>query len=244
MDFGAFVRYWSLTLAVFVFYLFAIVVASLDVFADLAEAARKRRAERKPAVLDPNPMASRTIAQTIFPGPGQQLEGRREWVARLAEDLVRRVNPRPPVQTLVLEDSKGHPLVHFSNGQRLETYRVDRTTVDAAMTGDASRLAEVAERLRGHLTADFLGKEDARPARTTELAREAKPAAAKTEAAAAGAPVADAAASETAGPAPAAVADAPAADVESLSREERLAAARTKAEALRAARLAQKPPSE
>ena len=229
MDFGAFLRYWALTLAVFVFYIFAIVVASLDVFADLAETARKRRAERKPAVLDPNPLASRTIAQTIFPGPGQQLDGMRGWVAHLAEDLVRQVNPRPPVQTLVLEDSKGHPFVHFSNGQRLETYRLDRAMVDAAMTGDAARMAEVSERLRGHLTADFLGREDARPARTTELARETKPAAAKAEAAA---------------PAPAAVTGEPAADLESLSREERLAAARAKAEALRAARQAQKPPAE
>lgn len=232
MDFGAFLRYWSLTLAVFVFYLFAIVVASLDVFAELAEAARKRRAERKPAVLDPNPLASRTVAQTIFPGPGQQREGMREWVARLAEDLVRRVNPRPPVHTLVLEDSKGHPFVHFSNGERLETYRLDRAMVEAAMAGDAARLAEVSERLRGHLTADFLGREDARPARTTELARETKPAAAPVAAA----------------PAPAAVtaepAAEPAAGVESLSREERLAAARAKAEALRAARQAQKPPAE
>jgi hypothetical protein len=244
MEFDAFLRYWSLTLAVFVFYIFAIVVALLDVFADLAEAARKRRAERKAAAGDPNPLASRSIAQTIFPGPGQRLEGRRAWVARLVEDLVRSLTPRPPVRTLVLEDSKGHPVVHFSDGRRLETYRLDRDAVDAAMAGDGARLAEVTERLRGHLIADFLGREEARPPRTTELAREAKPAGAKAEAAlpSAGAPVT--AHAPAAPPGPAAVAGTPAADPESLSREERLAAARAKAEALRAARQAQKPPAE
>lgn len=234
MDLNAFLRYWALTLAVFVFYLFAIVVASLDVFADLAEAARKRRAQRKPTVLDPNPMASRSVAGTIFPGPGQQPDGRREWVARLVEDLVRQIEPRPPVQTLVLEDSKGHFLVHFSGGQRLETYRVDRSVVEAAMAGETGRMAELTARLRGHLVADFLGDESARPARTTELAREAKPAPAPSPAAP----------SPTAPTVPSAPAPPGPADVESMSREERLAAARAKAEALRAARQAQKPPTD
>jgi hypothetical protein len=259
MDFEAFLRYWALTLAVFVFYIFALVVASLDVFANVAETARKRRGERKPIVLDPNPLAGKSIAKTIFPGPGQQLDERRAWVARLAEEIVRKVNPSPPVETLVLEDSKGHPLVHFSNGTRLETYRFDHAHIEAAMAGDASRVAEVSERLTLLLMADFLGKEEVRPPRTTELAREtaAKPAAAKaaaapmtaapdslaasTGAAAEAEPSQKTPAEPKAAAAPGTPAAQPASDPESMSREERLAAARAKAEALRAARQAQKP---
>ncbi|MDR7496701.1 MAG: hypothetical protein QN174_07065, partial [Armatimonadota bacterium] len=185
MDFGAFLRYWALTFAVFVFYIFAFIVASLDTFASASEAAKKRRAERKPSALDPNPLAGRSVAATIFPGPGQVAEGKREWVARVAEDLVRRLGPSPPVSVLVLEDSKGHPLVHFSNGTRLESYRLDRDIVAAAMAGDQARLSEVAAVLQRHLAADFLGREQVRPPRTTELAREA---AAKTPAARPAAP--------------------------------------------------------
>lgn len=246
-----FLRYWSLTLAVFVFYLFAFLVAALDVFVAASEAARKKHAERKPAALDPNPLRGQTVAKTILPGPGQQLDAKREWVARLANDIVRRINPTPPVQALVLEDSKGHPLVHFSNGKRLESYRVDRALVDAAMAGDTSRVAEVSDLLTRHLTADFLGTEDARPPRTTELAREAG---AKSSAASA-APAAPAEAGATSSmpavpasapassAAPPAAPAAPGADTESMSREERLAAARAKAEALRAARLPKPPAS-
>lgn len=245
MDFGAFLRYWALTFAVFVFYIFALAVASLDVFANLAETARKRRGERKPIVLDPNPLAGKSIAETIFPGPGQQLDDKREWVARLADEIVRKVNPNPPVETLVLEDSKGHPLVHFSNGTRLETYRFDRAHIEAAMAGDTPRVAEVADRLTRHLMADFLGKEDVRPPRTTELAREAaaKPAPVKAQdaqAAAAAAPEAPAEPKPAAAP-PEKPAAQPAGDPEAMSREERLAAARARAEALRVARQATKP---
>ncbi|MDR7420112.1 MAG: hypothetical protein QN178_14505 [Armatimonadota bacterium] len=262
MDFGAFLRYWALTFAVFVFYFFALIVASLDVLEGLRETARKRRADRKPIVLDPNPLVAKNVAETVFPGPGQRIEGRREWVARTVDEIVRKVNPQPPVKVLVLEDSKGHPLVHFSNGSRLESYRFDRDLVDAAMAGNAAKVTEVVDRLTRHLTADFLGREDVRPPRTTELAREAAPkataatqAAAPASAAAAAvppAPVSQAGAtpaSQRATPAPATPvpgASAPAAsgpDPESMSREERLAAARAKAEALRAARQAQKPPS-
>jgi predicted Zn-dependent protease len=244
MDAGAFLRYWALTFAVFVFYVFALIVASLDTVESLRETVRKRRAERKPIVLDPNPLASRTVAGTILPGPGQVIAGKQEWVARLAEEIVRRVNPHPPVRTLVLEDSKGHPVVHFSNGTRLETYRFDRDQVESAVAGDAARVREVAERLERHLIADFLGREDARPPRATELTREAAAkAAAKAEPAAAAA-AADPAPAPAASAVPADPAPAPAAaDPESMSREERLAAARAKAEALRAARQAQKPPS-
>jgi hypothetical protein len=243
-------RYWSLTLAVFTFYLFAVLVALADVLDGLREAARKKRAATKPAVLELNPMAGRTIAQTVFPGPGQQLDAKREWVAGLAGDIVRSVSPS--VKILVLEDSKGHPLVHFSDGTRLETYRVDRPLVEAAMAGDTARVAEVKDLLTRHLMADFLGKESERPTRTTELAREAG---AKPAPAAAARPAGPAAGAQTApvsvapaGPAaptptpPAPSAPAAPANEADMSREDRIAAARARADALRAQRQQNKPP--
>jgi hypothetical protein len=135
------------------------------------------------------------------------------------------------VQVLVLEDSKGHPMVHFSNGTRLETYRVDRTLVENAMKGEATKIIELADLLTRHLTADFLGREDVRPPRTTELARDTKPAGTATV------PKAPAAAAVPVQPAAAAPAapGTPAKDIESMSREERLALAKAKAEAMRAA---------
>lgn len=223
MDLGGLLRYWSLTVAVFIFYVFAILVASLDAFDELLESARKRRAQRRPAVLDPNPLADRSVAATILPGPGQRLDARRQLVAGMAGEIVGRLGLGRKVQTLVLEDSKGHALVHFTSGTRLETYRVDRAVVDAAIAGDASKAAAIAGLLERHLAADFLGREDMRPLRTTELAREAgaKP---------------PAEAPARAGP------SAPAPDPDKMSREERLAAARAKAEALKAARQPGKPP--
>jgi hypothetical protein len=213
-------RYWSLTWAVFVFWGFAILVAGLDVVNSAREAAKKKRAEQKPQPkLDPNPLTAMSVAETVMRGPGQKLDAKREWVLRMATDIVKQVNPTPPVQTLVLEDSKGHPIVHFSNGTRLESYRVDRTLLEGAMKGEVTKIIELADMLKRHLTADFLGREDVRPARTTELARDAKPAAAAPAAA----------------PAAASAPAAPAKDPESMSREERLAVAKAKAEALRAA---------
>lgn len=235
MDFNAFLRYWSLTLAVFVFYVFAVLVASLDVVGELAAAGRKKR-ETSGARLDPNPLVGRSVAQTLLPGPGQQLDAKRGWVAGLAKTITDRLGPT--IRTVVLEDSKGHPLVHFSDGKKVETYRVDRTLVESAMAGDTTKVAEVTDLLTRHLMADFLGMESNRPPRVTELAREAasKQASAATpatEALPAIRPAPSAPASTPEAPA------APAAGAE-LSREERLAAARAKAEQLRRERL--KPP--
>ncbi len=234
MDLNAFLRYWSLTLAVFVFYVFAVLVASLEVVGELAAAGRKKR-ETSGARLDPNPLVGRSVAQTLLPGPGQQLDAKRGWVAGLAKTITDRLGPT--IRTVVLEDSKGHPLVHFSDGKKVETYRVDRTLVESAMAGDTSKVAEVTDLLTRHLMADFLGMESNRPPRVTELAREAasKQASAATPATEALPAIRPAPATQSTPEAP----SAPAAGAE-LSREERLAAARAKAEQLRRERL--KPP--
>ena len=228
MDLKPILRYWSLTFAVFVFYLFAMLVAAMDVFEELAESARKRRAAAKGPVLDPNPLAGKSVAETLLPGPGQRLDAKREWVANLAKALVTRLGAEQRIRTVVLEDSKGHPFVHFSDGKRVETYRVDRTLVEAAMAGDTAKVEDVKELLARHVSADFLGMESIRPPRTTELARETAP---KGGAAPAASPT----------PVAPVTPAAPSGEVQ-LSREERLAAARAKAEALKKAR-EQNPPS-
>ncbi len=235
MDLNAFLRYWSLTFAVFVFYLFASLVAGMDIANELAEAARKKRASAKGSGLDPNPLAGKSVAQTLLPGPGQRLDAKREWVASLAKEIVARLGAEQRMKIVVLEDSKGHPLVHFSDGKRMETYRVERALVEGAMAGDTAKVDEAKEMLTRHLSADFLGMESVRPPRTTELARETAP---KT-----GAPLTPATPATPAAQAPAAPGAAPSGEAQ-MSREERLAAARAKAEALKKARESQTPPSE
>ncbi len=172
-----FLRYWSLTLAVFVIYLFAFLAAIVDVVVDLQEQVRKKRATASSPAgprLDPNPLRGKTVAQT-FQSPGQRMDAKRQWVydhvATVLHDL------GIPARALVLEDSKGHPFIQVSDGRRLVTYRVNREAVERGRAGEASRIHEIRDYLRRHLAADFLGQEEARPPRTTELAREAKPAA-------------------------------------------------------------------
>lgn len=254
LDLSGFLRYWSLTLAVFVFYVFATIVASLDIVGEVREAIRKKRASQRGPALDPNPLRGQTVAATMLSGPGQQPDAKREWVRRTALEIAERLNAR--VQVLALEDSKGHPLVHFNDGKRVHTYRIDRQVVEAAMGGDTAKIAQVSDLLTRHLIADFLGLEETRPPQTTELAREA---ASKPAPAAAVRPAPTAAPAKPAEPATPATAPttaepaaesapssqpAPKAPGAEMSREERLAAARAKAEELKArARQQGKPPA-
>jgi len=77
------------------------------------------------------------------------------------------------VRILVLEDSKNHPFIHFHDGRQLKTYRVDKTWVAEARAGNAEREAQIRDLIERYLAADFLGMQEMRPKRTTELAREA-----------------------------------------------------------------------
>ncbi len=180
-----FLRYWSLTLAVFMFYLFMFLAAIVDVAIDVREQIRKKRAAAKPRTgpaLDPNPLKEKTVAQT-FSSPGQLLDAKRQWV----RDHVAVVLTDLGIggQVLVLEDSMHHPFIQVSDGTRLRAYRVSKEAVDAGRGGDMRKIEEIKNYLRGHLAADFLGQEDKRPPVTTELAREAasKPAPARPAAA-------------------------------------------------------------
>lgn len=170
---GKFLAYWSLTFAVLFFYLFASMVAGLDVWDQIKEIVKKRRSQIKSAGMptDPNPLAGQTIAATIGMGPGQQPDAARRWILDLATGVARKLNLN--VKILVLEDSKNHPFVHFHDGKQLKTYRVEKTWVAEARAGNAEREAQIRDLIERYLAADFLGMKDLRPKRTTELAREA-----------------------------------------------------------------------
>lgn len=173
-ELSQFLRYWSLTFAVFLFFLYATVVAGLDVFDQLMETVQKRRPQLKAQgpLPDPNPLTGKTIAQTLGGGPGQRPDAKRQWLL----DLMKQVANQSGLGTLdivVLEDSKEHPLVHFNDGKTLRSYRVDKTWVAEARAGNASRVDQIRDLISRYLAADFLGQQDRRPPRTTELAKEA-----------------------------------------------------------------------
>jgi hypothetical protein len=176
-----FFTYWSLTFAVFIIYVFAMAVAGMDVWADLMERVRKRRADR-PGVRGRvgSPLVGKSVASTLGIGPGQAPDAKRAWVRDRAQAAADKAGAK--VSIVVLEDSKEHPLVHFHDGTQLRSYRVDKTWVAEARGGNAERAREIEELLERYLASDFLGRHDQRPRRTTELAREATakaPAAAK-----------------------------------------------------------------
>ena len=176
-----FLRYWSLTLAVFVIYAFAFLAAIVDILMDAQEQVRKKRAAAQPVVgpvLDPNPHKGRTIAQT-FDSPGQQPDAKRQWVQDHVATVLNELGISARV--LVLEDSKAYPFIQISDGRRIVTYRVNKDAVTQGRAGDTQKIDEIRDYLRRHLAADFLGQEEMRPPQTTELAREAaaKPAPAR-----------------------------------------------------------------
>lgn len=168
-----FFRYWSLTFAVLFFFVFAFVVAGLDIWNDIMEMVRKRRSELVPKGpgLDPNPLKDKTVAGTLGMGPGQMPDEKRQWVLDRATEAAKKLGLS--LRIVVLEDSMKHPFVHFTDGKQLKTYRVDKTWVAEARAGNLKREQQVRELLERYLAADFLGRQELRPKRTTELAREA-----------------------------------------------------------------------
>lgn len=181
-----FLAYWSLTIAVVFFFLFAFAAAGLEVWDQIKENVRKRRAQIRSAgrPADLNPLAGQTIAETLRMGPGQRPDPTRQWILDLATAVAGKLHLS--VRILVLEDSKNHPFVHFHDGKQLKTYRVDKTWVAEARAGNAEREGQIRSLLERYLAADFMGMQEVRPKRTTELAREAATKAAPK--AAAGAP--------------------------------------------------------
>jgi hypothetical protein len=224
-----FLTYWSLTFAILIIWAFSVAVALADIKDDVLAKLRKQvgRARLRPV----NPLAGRSVAETLAP---PAMDEKERWVFHLVSAIA--IALKLPVGILVLQDSMDHYLVHFTQGKRLVTYRVDKAWVADGMAGKADQRERIAAAVEQYLRQEFLGQPIA------PKAAPAKPAAASPAAAAKpGAPAAP-----PAGPAPAAAAaagpGAPAQPAE-MSREERIAAARAKADAMRAQRAAGQPPS-
>jgi hypothetical protein len=132
------------------------------------------------------------------------------------------------VGILVLQDSMDHYLVHFTQGKRLTTYRVDKAWVADAMAGKADQRERIIAAVEQYLRQEFLGQ---------RITPKPAPAPAKSGTAAALAPT------PAGAPAPA-PASGSAQPGQEMSREERIAAAKAKAEAIKAQRAAGgQPPS-
>ena len=173
LELKRFFTYWSLTFAVLIFYTLAALVAGLDIWEHIMDNVRKRRAQLKPTgpLLDPNPLKGKNVAGTIGMGPGQRPNEKRQWVLDRATEVAKHLKLN--VGILVLEDNKEHPLVQITDGKALKAYRVDKTWVAEARAGNAERERQIKDLLERYMASDFLGIEDVRPKRTTELAREA-----------------------------------------------------------------------
>ncbi|MHB8733014.1 MAG: hypothetical protein ACYDAB_14640 [bacterium] len=227
-----FLTYWSLAFAVFFIWIVSIAVALADVKDELLDKIHKQWVARGKARLRPaNPLAGLSVAETL---PSSARTEVQEWVygevSRIANSL------GLSVKIVVLQDSMDHFLVHFAQGRRLVTYRVDKAWVADARSGKTDQLERIRRAVEQYLRVEFLGEKPAPPPAAAPAAP-AAPAATPvgTGAPAAAAPgVAPAAATSPTAPAP-----APGAE---MSREERIAAAKAKAEAIKAQRDGAKSP--
>ena len=224
MTLSKFLVYWSLTFAILFIWAFSVATAMADVKDDLLANIRKRvgRARLRPI----DPLAGRSVAETLAP---TAMDEKERWVFHLVSAMA--IALRLQVGILVLQDSMDHYLVHFTQGKRLVTYRVDKAWVADAMAGKADQRERISAAVEQYLRQEFLGQ--AIPAKTAPAP--AKPAAAGA-AAAAPKPTGAAAPAASVGPAQSGQAE--------MSREERIAAAKAKAEAIRAQRAAGGQPPE
>jgi hypothetical protein len=220
MTLTKFLTYWSLTFAILFIWGFSVVVALADVKDDMLAKIRKQVARTR---LRPvNPLAGRTTAETLAP---TAMDDKERWVFHLVSGIA--IALRLQVGILVLQDSMDHYLVHFTQGKRLTTYRVDKAWVADAMAGKADQRERIIAAVEQYLRQEFLGQ---------RIAPKTAPAKPATTAGPAAAPPAG-------GPAPAPSAGPPPPGQE-MSREERIAAAKAKAEAIKAQRAAGgQPPS-
>lgn len=224
-----FLTYWSLSFAIFVIWIFSIAVALADVKDELIDKVNKQWVARGKARLRPtNPLAGQSVAETL---PGSARTEAQEWVfgevSRIAASL------RLPVKIVVLQDSMDHFLVHFAQGPRLVTYRVDKAWVADARGGKTEQLERIRRAVEQYLRAEFLGE---KPPATAAPGATAPPAA-KPPDGGPGAPSGvPAAGASQAAPGAGTSAPSAAGPPAEMSREEKIAAAKAKAEAMKAQR--------
>jgi hypothetical protein len=235
-----FLTYWSLTFAILLIWGFSIAVALADVKDELLEKIRKQvgRARLRPI----DPLAGQSVAETLAPSA---MDERERWVFHLVSEIA--IALKLNVKVLVLQDSMGHYLVHFAQGKRLTSYRVDKAWVADAMAGKAEARERTYVAVDQYLRQEFLGQKippkmaPAAAAKTTAAAGTSpKPTSAPAAASGAAAPAKPA-------PEPGAAAGTPVAAAQpsgtgEMSREEKIAAAKAKAEAIKAQRAAGESP--
>jgi hypothetical protein len=220
-----FLTYWSLAFAVFFIWIVSIAVALADVKDELLDKIHKQWVARGKARLRPtNPLAGLSVAETLVAPARTESQ---DWVygevSRIAQSLGLSVG------IVVLQDSMDHFLVHFTQGARLVTYRVDKAWVADARAGKTDQLERIRRAVEQYLRVEFLGEKPPAPPAPAPAAKPAAPAAAGTPGPAAG------------GTAPSPAAPGSAAPAGEMSREEKIAAAKAKAEAMRAQRDGSKP---
>jgi len=235
MTLSKFLTYWSLTFAVLLIWIFSVGVAMADVKDELLASIHKQWAARAKSRLRPiDPLAGRSPAETLTP---RALDEKESWVLHLVSQIA--IALKLNVRILVIQDSQGHYLVHFAQGKRLESYRVDKTWVADAMAGKADQRERIFTAVEQCLRQEFLGEKPAPKPAVPAAPRPAAAGAATAPAAAKPAP--------TAGAQPGGAQSAPAAAPAGaeMSREEKIAAAKAKAEAIMAQRAAGgAPPSQ
>lgn len=222
MTLSKFLTYWSLTFAILFIWAFSVAVALADVKDDLLAKARKQigRARLRPV----NPLAGRSVAETLAP---TAMDEKERWVFHLVSAIA--IALRLQVGILVLQDSMGHYLVHFTQGKRMITYRVDKAWVADAMAGKGDQRERINAAVEQYLRQEFLGQ----PIVPKAAPAAAKPAPPTAPGATAPKPAGAAAPTPSAGPAQ---------PQKEMSREELIAAAKAKAEAIKAQRAAGGPP--
>src|SRR5207253_3338944 len=152
-----FLTYWSLTIAVLVIWGFSVAVAMADVKDDMLAKIRKQigRARLRPV----DPLAGRSVAETLAPAA---MDERERWVFHLVSGIA--ISLKLNVRILVLQDSMEHYLVHFAQGKRLITYRVDKAWVADAMAGTRDQVERIYKAVEQYLRQEFLGQPIAKPA--------------------------------------------------------------------------------
>lgn len=150
-----FLTYWSLTFAILAIWLFSILVALADVKDELLAKVQKQWAARARTGIRPaDPLASLSVAETLRPRPDATES--QEWVKRVVADVAQGLGLR--VRILVLQDSMDHYLVHFAEGKRLVTYRVDKAWVADARAGKAEGESRIRRAVEQYLRQEFLGE--------------------------------------------------------------------------------------
>jgi len=220
MTLSKFLTYWSLLFAILTIWGFSVLVALASAKDELLETFKKRWATGARARLAfTDPLAGRSPAETLTDRPMTESQ---KWVVDQVTPIAERLGVH--VRTLVLQDGHGHFVVYLAQGKRLVTYRLDKAWVTDAIAGKADQLDRIRQAVEQYLRQELLGQAPA---------PKAPPTAPSVPAAATAGGVASASGEET--PAPAGI---PAAGATEVSREERIAAAKAKAEALKSQRAA------